>query len=98
MVHIMDVGSGDGPDLTKRTGDMNQTSSPDAPLKINGNSIHLRAAVFFSCIGGFLFGYEFSEFPLVYPINFVTNSDSFGFLNLKSCSDTTPESLVAPCC
>ena len=28
----------------------------DEELEINGNSHHLRLAVFFSCIGGFLFG------------------------------------------
>ena len=49
----------DSSDLSKIVQELNQTD----PLRANSNSIHLYLAIFFSCIGGFLFGYAF-EFKI----------------------------------
>lgn len=47
----------DSPQLSK-INQSNQTMRP------NSNSIHLYLAIFFSCIGGFMFGYE-NHFKLI---------------------------------
>lgn len=52
----------DSPELSKIVKQLNETD-PET-MRPNSNSIHLYLAIFFSCIGGFLFGYEKVRFSI----------------------------------